>query len=261
MLSECGINGSDLPEKTVCLTFDDGPAFPVLSDAGPRSLQVGVHLAERGAQATFFVLGEQLARTGELALRLAHLGHNLANHTWSHPSLLTCDSQTAFKQIEKTDQLLRPLPATLQLLRPPFGDWSPAVADAVNATPMRKYIGPVMWDIDGEDWRSWHRDESPRSCVSKYTTLLAAHGRGILLLHDNSAEPELAAKNRTFEAVKLLLAWLGANGFTVVPLREAPQVRAALDAAAVERVPAPQQSMAAGAGILDGRGKNLDADA
>jgi peptidoglycan-N-acetylglucosamine deacetylase len=66
-------------ERDVWLTIDDGPA-------GDDSLRLGDELAERGVRATFFVIGEKLARFPKIASRWMVAGHTLANHTQTHPA-------------------------------------------------------------------------------------------------------------------------------------------------------------------------------
>src|SRR5690606_139212 len=68
------------PEKVVALTFDDGPHVSLT----PRLLDI---LKERDVQATFYVLGRNVQRHPEIARRIVAEGHEIANHSWSHPNL------------------------------------------------------------------------------------------------------------------------------------------------------------------------------
>jgi peptidoglycan/xylan/chitin deacetylase (PgdA/CDA1 family) len=222
-----GVTGCDLPDKTICLTFDDGPGYPLGAGKGPRTFDIACYLAMRGIEGTFFLTGRSVRRTGDLARALGEMGHCLANHTWSHQSLVHCSPDVVIEEIQRTDEALHGLPGFVRLFRPPFGDWTGALADALNASPLQTYIGPVMWDIDGEDWRYWQNNDDPQRCAERYIRLLASRGRGILLLHDNSAEPETATANRTFDVVRRLVDWLGASAFRVLPLSTIPQLRSA----------------------------------
>lgn len=65
--------------RDVWLTIDDGPA-------GDASVRLGDELAQRGVRATFFVIGEKLARSPRVAARWLAAGHTLANHTQTHPA-------------------------------------------------------------------------------------------------------------------------------------------------------------------------------
>ena len=79
MLATRNIDDIRLPDKTLCLTYDDGP--------GPQSAELGRFLAERGIRATFFVVGKfALERPGVLD-ELHEQGHIIGNHTFEHPDL------------------------------------------------------------------------------------------------------------------------------------------------------------------------------
>lgn len=117
----------DLP--LVALTFDGG------SDAG-FSERILAILEEKEVRATFFLAGEYIARYPELALRIAGGGHEVGNHTWSHPHLTAWAQsrrQTTLPGVDR-DLLLRELDRTAQaweeltglsmapLWRAPFGE-------------------------------------------------------------------------------------------------------------------------------------------
>ena len=85
--------------KYVALTFDDGPrrdtTAPLLDG-----------LRDRGAHATFFVIGEQIPGNEDLLERMAAEGHQIGNHTYSHVSLQGAAEFTAIEEIRKTEVLL-----------------------------------------------------------------------------------------------------------------------------------------------------------
>ncbi len=84
---------------SVALTFDDGPSqwtAPILAV-----------LAEHGARATFFVVGQTAAANDELLQRIVAEGHEVGNHTWSHPSLTRdCDDARVHDELARTNELL-----------------------------------------------------------------------------------------------------------------------------------------------------------
>jgi len=102
-------------EKVVALTFDDGP--------DPRYTQdIGHILVEAGATGTFFVMGRHVAQHPEVVQTLMAQGHELGNHTWSHPSLRLKSPQMIREELESTDQLLRDLGYTAPIpFRAPYG--------------------------------------------------------------------------------------------------------------------------------------------
>ncbi|MBQ8390584.1 MAG: polysaccharide deacetylase family protein, partial [Oscillibacter sp.] len=81
--------------KYVALTFDDGPRRGT-TDALLDGLQ------ERGAAATFFLIGEEIAGNEDLVLRMAAEGHQVGNHTWSHLRLETATPETVESEITRT---------------------------------------------------------------------------------------------------------------------------------------------------------------
>ena len=105
------------PQKLVALSFDDGPR------AGGEFDTLLALLASRHAHATFFVIGQELAAHPELARRLLDAGHEIGNHTWTHPHLDSISIDSVRIEIARTDSLLRALGVRGRILvRPPYGE-------------------------------------------------------------------------------------------------------------------------------------------
>lgn len=239
MLCDHDFHGTGLPEKTLCLTFDDGP--------GPYTRELGDYLAEEGIEATFFVIGQQAAECPELLGRLRASGHRLGNHTWSHPGLvdLVLAGGDVVAEVARADAVLRPYlaPSEAVLLRPPYGSWrlksrpdGPEDAPAsIVAEPLRRsgrfedYLGPIKWDIVGEDWECWRRRQSPEDCAVQHLKAIEHIGRGIVLLHDSSEDERSRRENRTMQMTTLLVAMLKQKGYRFVGLGAVPSIRAALE--------------------------------
>jgi peptidoglycan/xylan/chitin deacetylase (PgdA/CDA1 family) len=222
-----GLNGNDLPPKTVCLTFDDGPGETQGSGPGPRTVELAQFLSERSIQATFFAVGEFAAGRRESVQAVAGMGHTIGNHTYSHPRLSGESGNFAADQIRKTDDVISGIPGTAMYFRPPYGDWSPDVAGQLNWTEASRFIGPILWDIDAADWRFWLLGKTAQECAAAYIEKIRSAGGGLVLLHDGSVRAEIRSQHRTFEAVRLIVAWLEENGHTCVRLDSLPQVREA----------------------------------
>lgn len=128
--------------KYVALTFDDGPrreTTEVLLDG----------LLERGAQATFFVIGTQILCGDNDALleRMVAEGHQVGNHTYSHVRLLAAQEGTVIEEIQKNNVILTNLLGEEEYwLRPPYGLINANQAKLVD-TPM------IYWTLDPEDWK------------------------------------------------------------------------------------------------------------
>lgn len=156
---------AELPagEKYVALTFDDGPRR-----ATTERLLDG--LRERGAKATFFLIGEQIEANADLVTRMAEEGHQIGNHTWSHQRLDGAHPDEAAQEVERTEAALEALLGGGEYwLRPPYGQVS---EDAAFSVPL------VKWSVDPRDWES--RD------AGKVTRAILEHVEpgSIILLHD-----------------------------------------------------------------------------
>jgi len=173
----------------VALTFDDGPGLYI-----PQILDI---LEEFGARATFYVVGKQVASWSRMVPLITEAGHDIGNHTMSHPTLsqLTVAEQAA--QINGLDELLVErfgvMPTTF---RPPFGD----VPDTPLPDSLNRPV--VMWSVDSLDWRK-------RTADAIVDEVLADIGAGdIILMHE--------LYQRSVDALPVILAALRDRGLTVV---------------------------------------------
>ncbi|MET0779289.1 MAG: polysaccharide deacetylase family protein [Candidatus Saccharimonadales bacterium] len=156
---DCGV------QACLALTFDDGPnsaATPLVLDA----------LERHHARATFFVLGNHVPGNEALLRRMYQNGHEIGNHSWSHPDFTTLNLEQMQQQITQTQAVVMAagLPAPT-LFRPPYG--------AVNAVVKNRIpMTLAMWNVDPEDWRT----KDPKKIIA---TVEAGAARGrVVDLHD-----------------------------------------------------------------------------
>lgn len=165
------IMDQEMSENLCAITFDDGPApnTPVLLDL----------LAAYEVPATFFLLGQNVMLYPELVERMLAEGHEVANHSWSHPNLkkLSFDSQTA--QIASTDRLLRSLGATPYFMRPPYGSFD----EKTKKVAENLGLSIILWSLDSKDWKKSPEDYS-RLGSTRGTIYEAGDLHGIFLFHD-----------------------------------------------------------------------------
>ncbi len=231
------VDGSELPAKTLILSYDDGP--------GDRSEELSTYLRQQGIRATFFVTGWQTdAHPGVLA-RIAADGHRIANHTQTHTNMTTQSAEAVRSEVQSVDNLIAPFNADGHyFFRPPYFAWSAAVRAAFVGTALDRYIGPVRADIGNTmadnyaaDWACWQEAHiSSAACADLYMNEIRARDHGIVLLHD----PWGDAAGNTVDMTKNLVPRLKAEGYLFATLEAVPAIRAQLP-------PPPQPDAGAGA--------------
>lgn len=160
-----------MSENLCALTFDDGPSpnTPVLLNM----------LNEYGIKATFFLLGQRAIAQPDIVRRIDAEGHEIGNHSWSHPNLRMMDSERQREELCKTDQILRDIGVTPLYVRPPYG----AFDERVIKIAQELGVDIILWSLDSRDWKSLPADyaklRSTRGTVYDDGAL-----RGIFLFHD-----------------------------------------------------------------------------
>ncbi|MDO8147772.1 polysaccharide deacetylase family protein [Isoptericola sp. b515] len=138
-------------DKCVALTFDDGPVAQT-----ERLLQI---LDRKDAPATFFMVGDNVARNPQIARAVADAGHLVANHSWSHPQLTTLDDAEVREELRSTSDAIREATgSTPFLLRPPYGD----VDGRVRTLATRSGLDVMTWNLDTLDWQTRDAKETRR---------------------------------------------------------------------------------------------------
>jgi peptidoglycan/xylan/chitin deacetylase (PgdA/CDA1 family) len=223
-------NGSviSFPANTLCLTFDDGPGetgWPA-SAPGPHSLELAQYLASQKVQATFFMVGRHLQENPGIAAEIGALGHQVGVHTYDHLALddLLTKGGDVVRQMALTGALVPGIGDLPIYFRPPYGQWTPQVAQVMNADfpTCLNYFGPIGWDnYAATDWDQWLNGVDPASVANDYVANVngAMGGRGILLMHDcTAAWGTLRLKNRGLALARILVPQLKAGGFNLVRL-------------------------------------------
>ncbi len=186
----------------IALTFDDGP-----SESTPAVLDA---LARHDALATFFMCGANVVRLPDLAHRALAEGHELGNHTYTHPRLYTCDAARIREEIVCTQEAVeREAGQWPALFRPPFGIRWFGLYPAV-----RKYdLRVVMWSACVYDWR--------RPAVRIADGLLEkAEDGAIVLLHDGDRTAPGDRRFATAQALDRVLPVLADRGLRCVTVSE-----------------------------------------
>lgn len=163
-----------MENRKIAITFDDGPD-PVYT---PQLLD---GLKERGAKASFFLMGKQAEAHPELVRRIQEEGHLIGNHTYSHIQL-TKKNREAFKaELKKTNELLTGITGEEVLfVRPPYGCWDKSLETELTMLP-------VLWNIDPLDWSSTNVSGIVKKVTDK------AQENAVILMHDEYESTVTAA--------------------------------------------------------------------
>jgi peptidoglycan/xylan/chitin deacetylase (PgdA/CDA1 family) len=181
--------------RLMALTFDDGP-YPVET---PLLLDV---LAELHVPATFFLIGHDTEQFPGLAQRIARGGHEIANHTQTHPADFNelSPSEVTDELSEGAATLERYVhdPAIRRMMRPPHGRFT----EATVRTAQRDGYDVILWDDDPGDWRS-----VPAAAIETH-------------MENNATAPEIVLLHsghlNTIEALPQIVARFRAAGFEFV---------------------------------------------
>lgn len=164
----------DVDTPKIAITFDDGPD-PHCTE------QLLDGLKERGAKASFFVMGKQAEAYPELIRRMQEEGHLIGNHTYSHIQLGKNNREIFKEELIKTNEVLRGITGEEpQYVRPPYGSW-----DKNFETELTMF--PVLWTIDPMDWCSSDVDGIVRKVTEK------AEENAVILMHDEYESTVTAA--------------------------------------------------------------------
>jgi peptidoglycan/xylan/chitin deacetylase (PgdA/CDA1 family) len=212
------LDGSDLPDRVLSLTFDDGP--------GAKTVELATYLHDERIQATFFVIGNNARGKEAVLAQLRALGHLVGNHTYTHTPIV--ESEDPALEISRTDALIAPhVTGNMFLFRAPQGKWNQGTADRLRLAGLDRYVGHVHWTAGGTfsqrtsmDWNCWQQGASVAECGRGYLTEISDVRRGVVLMHD--------IHDRTLELVRWAVPRLRARGFAFARLDASKAIAAAL---------------------------------
>jgi len=181
----------------IAMTFDDGPSATLT----PKLLDL---LAARHIKATFFVVGENVAEHPEIVARAAREGHEIANHSWSHPNLGKMSDENVRRQLQQTDDAIKNATGKRpSLMRPPYGSITAREKHWIHA---EFGYDIILWDVDPLDWKR------PGPAVIRSRILKETRPGSIILSHD--------IHPGTIEAMPSTFDELQAKGFNFVTVSE-----------------------------------------
>jgi cellulose synthase/poly-beta-1,6-N-acetylglucosamine synthase-like glycosyltransferase/peptidoglycan/xylan/chitin deacetylase (PgdA/CDA1 family)/spore germination protein YaaH len=205
------------PEKTLALTFDDGPD-PAYT---PKILDI---LKRRGVKATFFMIGSAAADHPDLVKRVYAEGHEIGNHSFTHPNMAHVDAERVRLELTATERALESMIGrSVALFRPPYnadsepgsyGEIMPiAVASELGFVTAGESIDPLDWDLVRKDadgrTHKLRPDEIIRSVLEQ-----ADKGHAVLM-HDAGGD-----RSATVAALDPLITALQQRGYRLVTVGE-----------------------------------------
>ncbi len=198
-------------DHCIALTFDDGPS----GDFTPRILDA---LRELRAPATFFVIGENAERHPDLIRRMWDEGHEIGNHTYTHPNLAAIPARQVDLELNATQRVLQAdLGHSSLLFRPPYNaDAEPTSAEEVAPILAAAKLGYVTVGeyLDAQDWRLRTADGQVRSASGLAADIVArvhaGHGNAVLM-HDGGGN-----RSTTLAALGIVVPQLRREGYRFV---------------------------------------------
>ena len=169
----------DIPEADVyiALTFDDGPTGKIENYPNGLTNYLLDGLKERGAKATFLMVGNRVSEVSDALPRMVSEGHELGNHTMAHPMchLTGLDEDGIRSQINDATEAIKAIAGQpSQVLRPVGG----GVNSDVKAVAKELGYPIINWSVDTEDWK--YRDAEH---VKQVIVEQAGDG-DVVLMHD-----------------------------------------------------------------------------
>ena len=199
-----------MAEKKIALTFDDGPD----PEWTPQILNI---LKSRQIKATFFIIGANAEANPGLVQRILADGHEIGNHTYTHPNLADTPPQAVKLELNATQRLFEALTGhSMRLFRPPYlGDAEPTdedeiipvqIAQDLGYTTVGEHVDPIDWALPGVSYIVKHALDAVHNPTPDQ------HGN-IILFHDAGGD-----RSQTVAALPIIIDRLKAEGYTFVPV-------------------------------------------
>lgn len=185
-------------EPKVAISFDAAWG----ADDTDQLLQI---LKDNDVKATFFLCGYWVDKYPEEVEKIAEAGHDLGNHSATHPHMSTLSAEQITQELQRCHQAVKEVTGIeMTLFRPPFGEYN----DTVIRTAKENGYYSIQWDVDSLDWKE-QGVEAEINQVLNHKHL----GNGSILLFHNDAK-------YTPQALDTILKGLKEKGYDIVPVSE-----------------------------------------
>ncbi|WP_055586574.1 polysaccharide deacetylase family protein [Peterkaempfera griseoplana] len=181
--------------KCIALTFDGNPGEPT-----DRLLDI---LDQYKAPSTFFLEGRRIHEYPDVVRRISAAGHEIGNHTWTHPRLTEVSDGQVRDELNRTGRAISDITGRKPtLMRPPEG----RTDDRVSEISQELGLAQVLWTVTAKDY------ETSDPALIARRVLDGADRDGIILLHPLHLG--------TVPAMPTILEALAARGYTFVTVSE-----------------------------------------
>lgn len=156
--------------KTLYLTFDDGP-IPIVTE------YVLEQLHQHDAKATFFCVGDNIAKHPHVFQKVIEQGHSIGNHTFNHIKGWQSKDEEYYQNIAQCQKIIDENYGRIQrpLLRPPYGKITRR-----QVRHLKKQYEVIMWDVLSGDFDT---ELAPETCLKR--TIKATRNGSIVVFHDS----------------------------------------------------------------------------
>lgn len=195
---ELPIYSVDTEEKKIAISFDAAWGAEDFYDI----MEI---LEKHNVKTTFFMTGEWVDKYPDCVKYLAKQGHDLGNHSATHPDMTTLSKEKMQKQIMDVHNAVKELTGyEMFLFRPPYGAYN----NEVIRTCYELNYYPIQWDVDSLDWK----DYEPSRIISNVCEHKSLGPGSIILCHNGA--------KYTAQALDEMLTNLENQGYEIVPISE-----------------------------------------
>ncbi len=188
----------DTDEKKVAISFDAAWG----ADDTDELLRI---LRENDVKTTFFMCGYWVDDYPEEVMKIASAGHDLGNHSATHPHMSAISKEQIEEELKKTHEKVYDLTGIeMDLFRPPFGEYTNTVIE--TAQELGYYT--IQWDVDSLDWKEYGVEHEINQVLNHKHL-----GNGSIILFHNDAKYTPAALDSIIKGLK-------EKGYDIVPLSE-----------------------------------------
>jgi peptidoglycan/xylan/chitin deacetylase (PgdA/CDA1 family) len=191
-------------KNMVSVTFDDGPHEYYTQ----KHLDI---LDTHSAKGTFFVTGINASKYPSIVREIADRGHEVANHTYSHPKQYLSSPKELYQEINSTNDLLEQIsgqkPASF---RPPYGIISPFLFSVCS----KLHLKIILWNINSKDYNRMQSDRIANRVIKKINK------GSIILFHDCHFRSSTKDYSSTGKALERVLYHIKTNGLSATTIEQ-----------------------------------------